>query len=123
LNALKAHHWPGNIRELQNVIERAVILSDGHQELDPQHLGFTASNELDDVSAGIDVPTGTNGNNFATMAEMEKQHVIAALRRCEGNRTHAAKMLNINVRTLRNKLLEYNDVVIDESEKEELSEA
>jgi DNA-binding protein Fis len=54
---------------------------------------------------------------------MEKQHVIAALRRCEGNRTHAAKMLNINVRTLRNKLLEYNDVVIDESEKEELSEA
>jgi DNA-binding NtrC family response regulator len=123
LNALKAHHWPGNIRELQNVIERAVILSDGQQELEPQHLGFTAANELDDVSAGIDVPTGTNGSNFATMAEMEKQHVIAALRRCEGNRTHAAKMLNINVRTLRNKLLEYNDVVIDESEKEELSEA
>ncbi len=49
-----------------------------------------------------------NGNGFATLAELEKQHILAALDRCKGNRTHAAKMLEISIRTLRNKLHEYN---------------
>jgi DNA-binding NtrC family response regulator len=40
---------------------------------------------------------------------MEKRHILAALEHCKGNRTHAAKMLDISIRTLRNKLHEYND--------------
>ena len=51
-------------------------------------------------------------NNIAAtakkFAELEKQHVFAALDRCKGNRTHAAKLLDVSIRTLRNKLHEYN---------------
>jgi DNA-binding NtrC family response regulator len=42
------------------------------------------------------------------MAELEKRHILATLTRCKGNRTHAAEMLEISIRTLRNKLHEYN---------------
>ena len=59
-----------------------------------------------------------NGNGFLTMAELEKRHILSALTRCKGNRTHAAKMLEISIRTLRNKLHEYNGDV----EKAELAE-
>jgi len=118
VQALKAHHWPGNVRELQNVIERAVILCDGHNELEPEHLGFN------EPPADMSLSSGTNGNGFTTLAELEKQHILAALRRCDGNRTHAAKMLNISIRTMRYKLLEYNgNPVQGESEQEELTEA
>jgi DNA-binding NtrC family response regulator len=118
VQALKAHHWPGNVRELQNVIERAVILCDGHNELEPEHLGFN------EPPADMSLSSGTNSNGFTTLAELEKQHILAALRRCDGNRTHAAKMLNISIRTMRYKLLEYNgNPVQGESEQEELTEA
>jgi DNA-binding NtrC family response regulator len=118
VQALKAHHWPGNVRELQNVIERAVILCDSHNELEPEHLGFN------EPPADMSLSSGTNGNGFTTLAELEKQHILAALRRCDGNRTHAAKMLNISIRTMRYKLLEYNgNPVQGESEQEELTEA
>ncbi|HEX4342649.1 MAG TPA: helix-turn-helix domain-containing protein, partial [Verrucomicrobiae bacterium] len=50
-----------------------------------------------------------NGNgNFPTLADLEKQHIFAALEHCKGNRTHAAKLLDVSIRTLRNKLHEYN---------------
>jgi DNA-binding NtrC family response regulator len=118
VKALKTHHWPGNVRELQNVIERAVILCDGHQELEPEHLGFG------EPPADIDISSGANGNGLLTLAELEKQHILAALRRCDGNRTHAAKMLKISIRTMRNKVHEYNGTSVDgESENEELTEA
>jgi DNA-binding NtrC family response regulator len=45
---------------------------------------------------------------LATLAELEKRHIFAALDRCKGNRTHAAKILDMSIRTLRNKLHEYN---------------
>jgi DNA-binding NtrC family response regulator len=49
----------------------------------------------------------SNGSGFLTMAELEKRHILAALTRCEGNRTHTAKMLKISIRTLRNKLHDF----------------
>jgi transcriptional regulator with PAS, ATPase and Fis domain len=119
VRALKAHHWPGNVRELQNVIERAVILSADCVELEPEHLGFNAPamatpeiSHPDSTPAAVVLP-GSNGNGssngsgFLTMAELEKRHILAALTRCEGNRTHTAKMLKISIRTLRNKLHDY----------------
>jgi len=102
--ALKRHSWPGNVRELQNVIERAVILCSEGGVLEPAHLGLT---EKPIVAAGMPSSTG-DGGEFLTMAEMEKRHVLAALERSKGNRTQAAKMLDISIRTLRNKLHEYN---------------
>jgi DNA-binding NtrC family response regulator len=126
--ALKTHHWPGNVRELQNVIERAVILSGDCAQLEPEHLGLgspAAATPLRSQVAGSMLQAGdsesqnrqpltgnmepkAHGSAFPTMAELEKQHILAALSRCKGNRTHAAKVLEISIRTLRNKLHEYN---------------
>jgi DNA-binding NtrC family response regulator len=102
--SLKRHSWPGNVRELQNVIERAVILCSEGGVLEPAHLGLT---EKPHAGGGMPSSTG-DGGEFLTMAEMEKRHVLAALERSKGNRTQAAKMLDISIRTLRNKLHEYN---------------
>lgn len=113
---LLAHHWPGNVRELQNVIERAVILSGDDQFLEVEHLGFgLAANEtpvvlgsppVAPIAVPIVAPESSN-ENVAPLSEIEKRHILAALDHCRGNRTHAAKLLDISIRTLRNKLNEY----------------
>jgi DNA-binding NtrC family response regulator len=122
LAALQAHDWPGNIRELQNVLERAVILCGEDGYIHPEQLGLTAPPQ-----AGIgDAPTGaiedkpaataaapttvSNANGApATLAALEKQHILSTLKHCEGNRTRTAETLDINIRTLRNKLNEYKE--------------
>lgn len=105
VNLLKSHHWPGNVRELQNVVERAVILCSDNGMLEPSHLGLAISNP----KAGQPTPTPAMEDGlFPTLAELEKQHIFAALENCKGNRTHAAKLLDVSIRTLRNKLHEYN---------------
>ncbi|HZT21442.1 MAG TPA: sigma-54 dependent transcriptional regulator [Verrucomicrobiae bacterium] len=120
LRALQAHAWPGNVRELQNVIERAVILSGEGPLLEPEHLGLgapvpTASPAAAGGPVSADASPGRiengapqTGDRFPTLAEMEKHHILAALNRCRGNRTHAARLLGISIRTLRNKLNEYH---------------
>jgi DNA-binding NtrC family response regulator len=104
------HKWPGNVRELQNIIERAVILCepDGHIGLD--HLNLKASISKVETTT----PPPSNGqvapspsDPFMTLYDIEKQHILAALETCHQNRTQAAKLLDINIRTLRNKLNEY----------------
>ncbi len=111
MNMLMDHAWPGNVRELQNVLERAVILCSEGGVLETAHLGMaklaggvpTAKVSVDPAPAS----TGENGE-FPTLSEVEKQHILSALKRSKGNRTHAARMLSISIRTLRNKLNEYN---------------
>ena len=119
---LKRHQWPGNVRELQNVVERAVILCGESGLLEPEHLGLTAvttistpksvapetapETALEASPARATAPPA--GDTFHSLAELEKQHILAALEKCHGNRTHAAKILDISIRTLRNKLHEYN---------------
>jgi DNA-binding NtrC family response regulator len=107
------HAWPGNVRELQNVIERAVILCGDNGVLEPKHLGLMpptpsslALSPSEKFSEMPDEPS--QPDEFPTLAELEKRHIFNALDRCSGNRTHAAKLLNVSVRTLRNKLHEYN---------------
>ncbi len=109
------HSWPGNVRELQNVIERAVILCGDNGMLEMEHLGLTVSNPPPPSSAAIGLATArafpqTSGHigGFPSLAEIEKHHILAALNHCQGNRTHAAKLLEVSIRTLRNKLHEYN---------------
>jgi transcriptional regulator with PAS, ATPase and Fis domain len=110
LRLLKEHHWPGNVRELQNVIERAVILCGDSGLLEAEHLGMGVSASAAEAPAAAPAGQGTApaSGAFPELAEMEKRHILAALEKCNGNRTHAAKMLNISIRTLRNKLHEYN---------------
>jgi DNA-binding NtrC family response regulator len=117
LGALTAHSWPGNVRELQNVIERAVILCGDGEPLAPDHLGLAgiealpaaiAAGDASTASATAGTPVGADADGtFPTLGELEKRHIFAALARCDDNRTHAAKLLDISIRTLRNKLNEY----------------
>jgi len=112
LATLQNHSWPGNVRELQNVIERAVILCSEGGVLEPAHLGLgqkidLALSSATSVASDAYAAAATGTGEFPTLAEIEKRHILAALERSKGNRTHAAKMLDISIRTLRNKLNEY----------------
>lgn len=112
IHQLKTHSWPGNVRELQNVVERAVILCGDNGMLEPEHLGL-ALPEPAGLRASADAAAGTTGpvNGFRTLSDLERDHIFAALDHCKGNRTHAARMLDVSIRTLRNKLHEYNGTV------------
>ncbi len=110
MQALMDHSWPGNVRELQNVIERAVILCSEGGELETTHLGLgqMAHGESSSTATATTTSSVSENGSFHTLSELEKQHILAALKQCKGNRTHAAKLLDISIRTLRNKLNEYN---------------
>jgi len=113
LTILENHSWPGNVRELQNVIERAVILSADAPVLEPEHLGMGIAKVAEVVSVQpikTAPPPIQNdpGKPFANLAELERDHILAAMQRTSNNRTKAAKILGISIRTLRNKLNEYS---------------
>jgi DNA-binding NtrC family response regulator len=94
----KEYSWPGNVRELQNAVERAVVLHSDVELLEPRHFQLssgTQPQQQSGVKAGI------------TVAEMERQLILKTLEHCGQNRTRAAELLSISVRTLRNKLKEY----------------
>jgi DNA-binding NtrC family response regulator len=113
---LEQHRWPGNVRELQNVIERAVILAGESPLVEPAHLcltGIAGSSGPAPQPAAAPVPAyppPAQLEEIQPLSEMEKRHILAALAHCHNNRTQAAKLLDISVRTLRNKLNEYNGV-------------
>jgi transcriptional regulator with PAS, ATPase and Fis domain len=110
INALANHNWPGNVRELQNVVERAVILSGENGMIQPSHLGISKLSVSSPATPSLAAVTAAAVPDSAalTLAEIEKRHILATLDRCKGNRTHAAKLLGVSIRTLRNKLHEYN---------------
>jgi DNA-binding NtrC family response regulator len=120
---LRQHSWPGNVRELQNVIERAVILCGDNGLIEPSHLGMassssTPSSPASSVSVALPAADGAD-----TLAEMEKRHIQAVLQKCDGNRTHAAKVLGLSIRTLRNKLHDYSGTEPKADEADENSTA
>ncbi|MGX5818022.1 sigma-54-dependent transcriptional regulator [Chitinophaga lutea] len=98
MKALEEHSWKGNIRELRNVIERAVILADGPQ-LD------TSALPADFLQAA---PASISAS--ASLAEVEKAHILRVLQSVKGNKTRAAEILQIGLTTLYNKLKEYQIV-------------
>jgi DNA-binding NtrC family response regulator len=116
LDALMTHTWPGNVRELQNVIQRAVIFSGGSETLRAHHLGLTRPKPVSPGPSRESVPADMEAASFPspadmeelpTLEEIEKDLIFAALKRCNNNRTHAARMIGISLRTLRNKLSDY----------------
>jgi DNA-binding NtrC family response regulator len=104
--SLLAHSWPGNIRELQNVVERAVILCDENAAITPDLLGLTAPRGAAEKTIETPCPNGKS-DPTETLASVERRHILNVLQHCANNRTQAAKMLDVNIRTLRNKLNEY----------------
>jgi len=101
-------HLAANIHELQKVVERAVMVLGGNGLLETDHFGpVTGANTPSENDTATDM-AGSSGE-FPTLRVLEKQHIFAALDCCQDNRTATAALLGINVRTLRNKLREYND--------------
>ena len=97
---LAGEQWKGNIRELENTIERAVLISSG-SELLPEHLILEPDDANGTSQAGISIEAGM------TVRQMEKVLITKTLQDVDDNRTRAAELLGISIRTLRNKLKEY----------------
>ena len=100
LDQLSRYHWPGNVRELRNYAERAVILATDDKELTYSDIVSTQTTSSHDSVLG-------DGHEFPTLSEVEKRLIFLALKKTSGNRNEAANLIGINVRTLRNKLKEY----------------
>jgi two-component system response regulator FlrC len=118
---LLSHGWRGNVRELENTIHRAVLLSQGN-EITPEAIRLPDGARLEPGAhrAGNDpVAVATEAAAVTTRAlvgrtvsDVERDLILDTLDHCLGNRTHAANILGISIRTLRNKLREYSQAGI-----------
>src|SRR5471030_2999690 len=112
-HALNVNRWPGNVRELENTLHRAVLLSSGPEIgidgiLSPDGLRLDQSRATGAAAhAAIAAEQVTRNLVGRTVAEVERDLILETLKHCLGNRTHAANILGISIRTLRNKLNEY----------------
>jgi DNA-binding NtrC family response regulator len=116
LNLFNGYSWPGNVRELRNTIERAVIVCDGGM-VETKHLppGFghaplrSGSNDPDAVRLGV----GT------TVEEAERLLILKTLEATSNNKTRAAEILGISLKTLHNKLKEYGSAAAEATSSKE----
>jgi two-component system response regulator FlrC len=116
---LLSYNWKGNVRELENTIHRAVLLATG-AEIGPEAIRLPDGTQVGAASAVI--PQNPSVHNAVisatavtrslvgrTVSDVERDLILDTLDHCLGNRTHAANILGISIRTLRNKLKEYSD--------------
>ncbi len=97
LDALSRYHWPGNIRELENLIERIVVLSSGDEWIDIKHIPLDI---LMDAKQDIQDLTGRERGLLRIREAVERQIILNALEVCQWNQTETAKILKINRNTL-----------------------
>ena len=111
---LTLNYWPGNVRELENTMHRAVLMASG-DEIGPEAILTPDGVRLDQqknapavAHAALAAEQVSRGLVGRTVAEVERDLILETLKHCLGNRTHAANVLGISIRTLRNKLNEYS---------------
>jgi len=116
--ALSLNPWQGNVRELENTIHRATLLANGMeisiealQTPDGEAFGARTIGSVAERAAQT-AEAMTRSLVGRTVADVERDLILDTLDHCLGNRTHAAKILGISIRTLRNKLNEYSSVGI-----------
>ncbi len=115
LNIFQAYSWPGNVRELRNTLERAVIVCEGGL-IESKHLppGFGQS-----VKPVVNDPDAVHLEVGTTVEEAEKLLILKTLHSTNNNKTRAAEILGISLKTLHNKLKEYGRVQDADSSPEE----
>jgi DNA-binding NtrC family response regulator len=111
LNAFKNYSWPGNVREMRNTLERAVIVCDSAM-IETKHLppNFGQARPVMDDGDSVRVGVGT------TVGEAEKLLILKTLTSTGNNKTRAAEMLGISLKTLHNKMKEYGSAAAEEQE-------
>jgi len=109
IEAFKKYSWPGNVRELRNVLERAVIMA-GENTIQMTHLPYDFGISVGSRHVGqifepesVRLPVGT------TVADAEKALILVTLQHTKNNKTRAAEILGISLKTLFNKLKEYGN--------------
>jgi len=117
LQVLRTHPWPGNVRELENTMHRAVLLAT-EDDIGPEAIvlpdgsrpGVMERPSIGEMADNIsNNAEGTDHLVGRTVADVEQQLILDTLDHCLGNRTHAANILGISIRTLRNKLKAYSE--------------
>lgn len=134
-SAISAYHWPGNVRELENAMHRAVLLSsetaigsdairspDGLAPVSPNYGFVPTGNPVVDAATQT-AQTTASSLVGRTVADVEQGLILETLDHCLGNRTHAANILGISIRTLRNKLKAYTDAGVEVPAPGEVREA
>jgi len=111
---LTVARWPGNVRELENTMHRAVLMASGDDIgadaiLSPDGARLDQSKPAAVAHAAMAAEAVTRSLVGRTVADVERDLILETLKHCLGNRTHAANILGISIRTLRNKLNEYSD--------------
>ena len=106
LTMLKLHSWPGNIRELENVVRRALLLAQGSSRIEPEHIVFDQVARVAAVQAATEADNGKLSN---IVQISEARAIMATLDACGGHRANAAKELGISERTLRYRLASFRD--------------
>ncbi|MFN7114295.1 MAG: sigma-54 interaction domain-containing protein [Alphaproteobacteria bacterium] len=127
---LRAHHWPGNVRELENTMHRAVLVSmestiesgaimlsgqkatlaaQAAQNISTAQAVQHAQTSAEKTAVGQNNPAAGAALVGRTVADVERDLILNTLEHCLGNRTHAANILGISIRTLRNKIKEYSE--------------
>lgn len=115
LKLIKAYEWPGNIRQLENSIERAMVFTKTGL-IEPERFDMGISEKVEEATKAGGSSSIEAG---MTVAEMEQILIIKTLEKCENNKSKAAEMLNVSIRTLRNKLHEYGAFVYEREKKDE----
>jgi two-component system response regulator PilR (NtrC family) len=106
LAILERYHWPGNIRELENVVERAIVLGNT-ETLEPEALPPMLTVARDTQDMGIEIPAG-GVDLEETLDRIERRYIQLALERTEGVQTRAAELLKVSFRQFRYKLQKHN---------------
>lgn len=126
LEKMQAYGWPGNIRELENTMHRAILIAmEDDIEAEAIHINMdtilnkapapvqAATQEQAPAVQSLQNPNAVEALVGKTIAEVERDMIVNTLEHCLGNRTHAANILGISIRTLRNKLNQYKDEGVD----------